>query len=185
MLNLDKLNTQFDINNIDINQVIKAITENQKYIVILFVVVTSFLTFGMFKDQHVKEQAIRDQLTQEQGKFPIIKARDASIKDLADFKATIPNEINVFDLINLIQGYAKSFNTTVAYSPSQNTDKGIHNDLTISFQVVSDNFSDMILFIRKIEKSKYPLVVDSWTGQEGAGGAFSYSIEIRAVHLHP
>jgi hypothetical protein len=186
MINLDKLNSQIDLNNIDPAQIVKILVENQKPVIIVVIIGSLIVAGMMFNDHHVKETALRTRMSQEQAKLDVIKARDKASQDFIDYKSSIPKELNVFELITLIQNYAKSYNDTViSYTPSQSKNMGLYNIIAVRFDMVSNDFKDMMLFLRKVEKSNFPVRVDEWSGHEGDDGKISYTIEISAVLVHP
>jgi hypothetical protein len=186
MLNLDKLNSQFDINSIDLSQINKLLLEQQKIVKLVFLVGSLLMAWGIYNDHRVKDQGLHTQLTQAKEKLEAIKARDAAIQELNKYKSSIPKPLNVFDLIRLINNYAKIDNDTItSYIPTQSKDMGLYDLINVHFEVVSDDFRKMMLFLRKIESSEYPLRINSWSGRELDGGKVSFTIEINAVLIHP
>jgi hypothetical protein len=169
------------------SQVTKSITEHQNTLFKLVLIVGT-LTIGVmiFNDHHAKEAGIRARISQAQEKLEAIKDRDAAIQGLGNFKSSIPKTINVFELIPLISNYAKQYNSNISsYSPDQSKNMGLYDVLNVHFDMVSDNFKDMMLFLRRIEKSNYPLRIDSWSGNKAEDGKISFTIEISAVLIHP
>ena len=47
-----------------------------------------------------------------------------------------------------------------------------------------DNFNDMMLFLRKIEKSDFPILIRSWNCHEEYDGRVNFTIVINAVLIH-
>ena len=186
MIDLNKLNSQFDLKSLDIAQIINLVITYQKYIKIAFLVGSLFIAWKMFSEHHVKEMAIRAQISQEQAKIDVIKGRDAAVKNLTDFKSSIPKELNVFDVITSISNDARSSGAIISsYVPSQSRDVGLYDVITVHFDVISNTFKDMMLFLRKIEKSKFPFRINSWSGHEGDNGKITFTVEISAVLIHP
>ena len=62
---------------------------------------------------------------------------------------------------------------------------GLYNVITVRFDVTSTDFKSVMLFIRKIEKSNFPIKIDDWVGHEGDGGKISFTMNISAVLIHP
>jgi uncharacterized membrane protein len=186
MLNLDKINSQFDINNLDASQITNILTEHQKTIIIVLIVGSLLMAAGIFNDHHAKETALRARMSQEQEKLGVIKSRDAALADLNHFKSSMPKQISEFELITQISNDANLYHVNIAsLSPADNKDMGLYDVTDLSFTAVSDNFKDMMLFLRKIEKSDSPVTVNTWSGHEGDDGKISFNIEISAVHIHP
>ena len=185
MINLDKINTPAGANNSNFSKTLKLLGENQKIIHILFFVGTLLVAWGIFKDYRTKETALRARMAQEQGKLGVIQSRQAAIQEVSNFKSSLPTELSVFDLITLVSNEARSHNTKiVSYAPNQSKDMGLYDAINVSFTVESDNFKDMMRFLRKIEKSNSPIVVNTWSGhQENEKILFTMTISIVHIHL--
>ena len=186
MLNLDKLNSQFSIKGLDTTKLAEALSKHQNSFIMFVLIAGSLLMAGlMFNDHRIKEQGLRAQISQAQEKLEVLKARDTAIENFNNFKSSLPKKLNEFELIGLISNYAKLCNVTIAsLSPAESKDMGLYDAINVSFEAVSDNFKDMMLFLRKIEKSDFPLRVDSWSGNEVKNGGISFFIKISAVLIH-
>jgi len=188
MLNLDKLNSLLSgIKDLDAAQLIRTLSEHQNSLIKLVLIIASLLMAGlMFNDHRIKDQGLRARMSQAEEKLEVLKARDAAKGDLNNFKSSLPNKLNEFELITLISNYAKLHHVTItSLSPAESKDMGLYDVINVSFDAVSDNFKDAILFLRKIEKSNFPLSVDLWSGHEAENGKITFSIKISAVLIHP
>ena len=47
---------------------------------------------------------------------------------------------------------------------------GLYDSIDVNFNANADSFKDMMLFLRKIEKSNSPLRINSWSGHEETAG---------------
>jgi len=188
MLDLDKLNTQFEsLKGLDAGQLSKAVKDHQNSLFkLLLVIGTIVLGVMMFNDYRAKDQDVHSRIKLLQAKLDVIKARDAAIQDLNNFKSSQRKKISEFDLITLISAYAKSENVTISsLSPAESQDMGLYDLININFTATSDDFKGLMLFIRKIEKSEYLLRINSWTGHEDGDGNINFTIQISAVQIHP
>ena len=187
MADLDKLAAQLNnLKDLDVNQLAKVLTEHQNNLIKVVLIAGSlFLVWGMFNDHHAKDVKLRAQLAQEQQKLEALKAHDAALKDLNDFKSSIPKNLNEFELTVLLSNYAKLYNVAIpSLSPGESKDMGLYDVININFNAVSDNFKDMMLFLRQIEKSEFPLRINSWSGDEEKNGEITFEINISAVFIH-
>ncbi len=175
-----------DLKNLDVNQLSKIISEHQNTVIKSVLILGSLIAaLMMFNDHRAKEQVIRSQMTQMQQKIDALKSRDTAIKDLAAFKSSMPKKINEFELITLISSYAKTYHINIpSLSPAESEDRGLYDVINVKFSAMADNFKDMVLFFRKIEKSEYPLRIDSWSGQPDQTGEITFEITISAVLIH-
>lgn len=186
MVDFNKLNSQLDLKNLDVAQITRILNDHQ-HTAIKFVLIAGalFAAGMMFNDHRIKEQGIRAGMTLVQQKIDAIKARDDGNKDLDTFKSSLPKKLNEFELITLISGYAKSHHVNIpSLSPAESKDMGLYDVINVKFDAMSDNFKDMVLFLRKIEKSDFPLRIDSWSGSQDPNGKILFTIIISAVLIH-
>lgn len=186
MLDFNKINSQVDLKNLDTAQLAKILSEHQNTVIkFLLIIGTLIVAVMMFNDHRAKDQALRFQMTLAQQKIDAIKARDASIKDLETFKSSLPKKLNEFELTTLISSYARSCHVKIpSLSPAESEDKGLYDIINVKFIAMADNFKDMMLFLRKIEKSEFPLKINSWSGSQEQDGQINFDITISAVLFH-
>ena len=188
MLNLDKLNSQFnDLKDLDVAELINILKEHQNSLIKLVLIMGSLLMVGgMSNDHRIKDQNLRTQLSQAQEKLEVLKARDGAIGEFNNFKSSLPKKLNESELITLISNYAELHHVTItSLLPAESKDMGLYDIINISFNATSDNFKDMILFLRKMEKSNSPLRVSSWSGHQEEKGKITFEIAMSAVFIHP
>jgi hypothetical protein len=180
------LNSSFDFKDLDTGKLVKIFKGHRNSIIKIALILGSLLMAGMiFNDHRIKEQNLRSRIVQIQQKLEVVIARDEAIQDLNNFKSSLPNKLSEFELITLISKYAKSQHVVItSLSPAESRDMGLYDMISIRFDVVSDDFKDIMLFLRDIENSKFPLRVDSWSGHEAEDGKIAFEIEINAVLIH-
>ncbi len=186
MFNINKIAAQFDLKDLDAAKVVKILLEHQNSIIKAVLVIGSLLTAAVMFNNHRSEgQDLQTGISQLQQKIGAIKAREAAVRDLNNFKSSLPKKINEFQLITLISSYAKLYHVTISsLSPAESVDMGLYDVIDVRFEAVSDNFKNMVLFLRKIEKSRSPLRIDTWSGSAGQDGEITFSIQISAVLIH-
>ncbi len=187
MLNLDKINSSFgSLKDLDLGGLNKLLSEHINPVIKFALIIGSLLAVGwMFNDHRVKEQGLSVQIAQAQGKIAVLKARDAAVQDLNNFKSSLPKKLNEFELITLISDYAKLHHITItSLSPAESKDMGLYDAINVRFDALSGDFKDMALFLRKIENSDFPLRVDSWFARKEENGKIILNIEITAVLIH-
>jgi hypothetical protein len=196
MFNLDKLNSKIDLKNLDFKnldlknldlaKITKLVSEHQNsFIKLVLIVGTLFLTVVMYNDHRVKDQDLSSKTLLLKQKFEAIKARDQAVADLSNFKSSVPEKLSEYDLITLMSSYAKKCNVAITtLSPADSVDMGLYDIVNVNFNVVSDNFKDLMLFLRMIEKSKFPLRINKWSGREDQSGRITFITEVSAVLIH-
>jgi hypothetical protein len=186
MANPDKSKTPFSIKDIDVDQLTQALSEHQNTVIKLALMIgVLLLVVVMFNDHHNKAWEMQTRISQVKTKLEAIKGHDAAIQDLKDFTSSLPKKLNEIELITLISDYAKSGHIIiVSLNPTESRDMGLYDLIDVNFTAESNDFKSMMLFLRKIERSTYPLRLDSWSGHEEEGGKIIFSIEINAVLIH-
>jgi len=186
MIDFNKLNSQLDLKNLDADKLSKILIQYQKPFIQLVTIVLTVILVGMiFNDHQAKDKLLRVQISQAQEKLSVVKAREASIANLHDFTNTLPRKINEFDLIGLVSEYAKKCNVNISsISPAESKDMGLYDLINFNFSATADSFKDLMLFLRKIERSQYSLRIDSWSGQKDTDGSINFTILISAVIIH-
>jgi hypothetical protein len=174
------------MNNLDAAQVLKTLAEHQNTFIKLILIVGTLIYGGIiFGDYRSKDQGVHTSMSQLQDKLAAVKTRDAALKELNGFKSSLPKKINEFDLITMTSNYSKLCHVAIiSLAPAESKDMGLYDVINISFSAVADNFKDMMLFFRKIERSDFPLRIDLWSGHEADGGKISFSIQVSAVLIH-
>ena len=187
MSSINKTSSKFDINNMDAEQLTRALSEHQNTVIKLALIIgTLILVVMMFNDHHNKDRAIHAQISQVQLKLGAINNHGTAIQNLKDFQSSLPQKLNEIELITLISNYAKDGQVTISsLNPTESKDMGLYDFINVSFNAQSDDFKSMMLFLRKIEKSTFPLRIDTWSGHEDDSGKITFEVNVSAVLIHP
>jgi len=185
MNNFDKLKS-LSTDDLDAAKIAKSLSEHQTIIINFVLIVGSLiLVIGMFNTNRAKDQDMHIRISQVQQKLDAIKARDTAIVNLNEFKSSLPQKLNEVELITVISNYAKLGNITISsLTPAESKNLGFYDLINVSFDAESSDFKRMMLFLRKIETSKFPLRVDTWTGHEDEAGKMTFQVNISAVIIH-
>ena len=186
MSDFNKTRPQFSMEDVDASQLTKALSEHQNTVIkIALVIGTLGLGVMMFRDHHDKDRDIHVQMSQAQDKLNAMKALDASINDLDTFKSALPKKLNEVELISVVSSYAKLYHVNItSLNPAESRNMGLYDIINLSFSAGTDDFKSMMLFLRKIEHSPYPLRIDSWYGHEGEDGRMTFDVNISAALIH-
>lgn len=172
--------------DVDTSQLTKALTEHQNTLIKLVLVIGALIGVWMiFSDHQSKVRDIHLKISLVQDKLDAITARESSSKALKDFNASLPKKLNEIELITIISNYAKAFHMSiVSLSPAESKDMGLYDLVNINLNAGADDYRSMMLFLKRIESSEYPLRIDAWSGNEGGDGRVTFSIVINAVIIH-
>lgn len=182
-----KLNSQFNLNNIDVDQIIQVLIEYRNTALKLAAMIVSLVVMGMMlNEHHIKEQVLRAQMSKVQQKLDVIASRQEAIKNLDDFKTSFPKGINEDKIITQITAFAPSQDVTInSLSPRESQDMGLYDVVEVSLTGAARDYKAMVLFLRAMEKSKYLFRVDSWMGGSNEGtGEVNFTMVISALHIH-
>ncbi|MBF0571599.1 MAG: hypothetical protein HQL12_06965 [Candidatus Omnitrophica bacterium] len=186
MSDLDKINSQSGSKNFDFTNFSQALSTNPEPFVKLFLAAGALIIIGyMFNDYHAKDQRLHARMSQEQEKLEVVSAHDTAVMNLNNFKSSLPAKLSDYKIITLISDYAKSRHVIItSLSPAESKDMGLYNVVNVSFNATCDDFKEMMLFLRKIEKSEFPLKINSWSGNEAENGRINFVVEISGVIFH-
>ncbi len=187
MIDFDKIHSQLNnIKDLDPSDLAKTLREHKNSLIMLALTIGLLLmAVWLFNNRHINEQSLRAQISQGKKKLEVLRSRDASIQNLNNLKSSLPKKLNELQLITLISNYAKKHHVTItSLSPAEIQDMGLYDVINVSFEGGFDDFKDMVLFLREIEKSDFPLRVDSWLGHAQENGRIIFTIGISAVLIH-
>jgi hypothetical protein len=176
-----------ELKDIDGEELLILLQEHQHTLIKSFlIIVTLWMLVGMFNNAQSKEKALRAKIAQGQQKLTVLAARNIAVSDLAKFKSSFSHKLTENEFITLVSNYAKSNQVTiVSLSPAESKDMGLYDLLNISLDVVCNDFKQMEMFLRGMEKANSSIRVDSWAVHEGADGQIISEVGISAVGFHP
>jgi len=187
MADPNKINSQLNnLKDMDAADLVKILGDHKNSLIqVVLITVWLLIVMWMLNDHGANERLLRMQLTQGNEKIATIKDRDVAIQNLNSFKSSLPKRLNVSQLITLISDYAKACNVTInTLSPADKKDMGLYDAINITFSGESDNFKFMMLFLRKIERSSFPLKIYTWSAHVDDKEKVIFSMEISAVLIH-
>jgi hypothetical protein len=192
MIGLDKINSKFDLNKLqfdlkemDFNHLLDNLAEHNKAYSFILIIAALIVAWLLYKDYHVKEQAWHTKTTQAESKMVVIENRDAAVKNMNEFKASQPKEMNEYELITQLSNFANQYNVVItSLNPAEKKDMGLYDSVDVRFTIESDNFKNTMLFLRNIEISNFPFKINGWSGHADDKGKITSEIQISAVHLH-
>jgi len=179
-----KINSPFDLNNMDMDQIIQALTQYRSAVLKFVVILGALLVAGMiWNGYNRQQQSVRAQMSLGQQKLDMITSRQVAIKNLEDFKASFPKGINEDSIITQITTYATANGVSIgSLSPEESQNMGLYDVTRFTLNGAARDYKAMVLFLRDMEKSAYLFKVDSWEGH--GEGEVEFSMKMSVLHFH-
>ena len=187
MADVKKPTSQFDLNNINVDQIIQALGE-YKYLVLKLVMIgaTCVMIWMGYNDFQIKSQLIRSQISNAGQKIEAIAQQQKAVKNLSDYKEHLPSGFSGDKIISRITAYATDHKVSInSFSPAEIKNMGLYDMINVSLTGMAPSYKAMVLFLRAIEKSSFRLTVDSWSGTvNGQWGEVNFTVAISARSFH-
>ncbi len=166
-MNLSEL-SQFDIKDLqklDYNKLLKDLSKRPDILVALgLVLVTLFCSVNAFQRRQKELITLKQQIDTLEGKLRSVDSYEKVKKELSNFQTKVPEEFVGDDFINKVTDMAVSHNVQIeSYSPAKKQTTPLY-DLTSIVLNLSAEYKNVWIFINDIEKSRYSIRIESWTG---------------------
>ena len=161
-----KLNNK-DLGKINLADFIKGwLNRPDIFIRIILLVTTVFVTIYIYNQHNKETQRMSSTLILNKDRLAIVDKITQSQKELDDFIKKIPESIDVDSLTGKITEYASIHKVQIiSFSPADKRADRTKELVSITINILSGNYSDMVSFIKEIEDSPYNIRLESWTGK--------------------
>ena len=156
-----------DLKKINVDQ-IKAYAKAKPDILIkiVLIVIALFATIYIYKSYREKLTAITEETERLNNKLKIADTQKIVQKNYDEFMGQFPKVIEKEKLIDKLSEYARENNIQVSsFSPIKETEAEHTKTQALKINITSDNYKDLILFIKSIETAPFSIRVDRWAGQ--------------------
>ena len=164
--NFDKFELK-DFKDIKISQVKEALKNNPAvFINISLIGITIFATIYTIQQGKNSAEKLKEEISQLKEKQTIVNAQKEIQKEHDDFLAKFPKALPVNQLIEKITDFAVRHSVQIlSFLPNQESSYPGYKLSTFQIHVTSDNYRNIIFFIRDIEESSYALRLERWFGK--------------------
>ena len=172
--NLIKIDPK-NFKNINITQIKEALQKHPEIFVnILLIPLTLFAIIYLYSGRQKEAQKLRNTIVEMRGKADVVARLGQTQKEYDEFIKKFPQSIESDRLIDKISEFAVTHNVQItSYTPAKQKTSGLVELTSISINISSNNYDDIVAFIKDIEESPYTLKVEKWYGslsEERRGG---------------
>lgn len=165
LMELTKLDIK-DLQKVDYKQLLTDI-QKQPDILFSLVLVIGALIFSLFYSQSCqKEQrTLRYQITALQKKTGLISTYNDKKEELSDFFTNLPKQVPENEIITTLTDLATKRGVKIeSLTPSGGQDNKLFKTVNFRIDVSAEQYQNMWLFTRDIERSGYNLRIENWVG---------------------
>ncbi len=160
-INLDSLK---NINVNDLKEKIKSRPEI--FIRILLIAITLFATMYIYKRHTGMVGELTEETQKMQEKLAAVENQKKVQQEYTDFMKSLPKSLPTDQVIDKISDFAVARDVQItSFSPTKNKNDAFTEMATLSINVTTQDYNNMILFIKDIEESPYSLRIEKWLGK--------------------
>ena len=164
---LNKLNIK-DLQNIDVGEVKKFLFSRLDVsICILIGVLSAAISIFIMVKKINDISSVRAEIQLKHQILAASKEQMQIKEELTKFKTGFPEKLDEESMIQAILKAASQHLAKISsFSPAQEESDQYKKTTRINLTVNTDNFDDMILFIKSIESLPYSIKIDFWSGSQ-------------------
>ena len=135
------------------------------FINILLIPLTLFAIIYVYSGQRKEAQRLKDVITELKSKTGVVTRLGQTQKEYDEWVKKFPQTIAGDRLIDKISEFAVTHSVQItSYTPAKQKASGLIEQTTISINISSNNYDDIVAFVKDIEESPYTLKVEKWFG---------------------
>ncbi len=169
--------------NIDLSKLTVNLAAKKSFLVSgVIAVVALVILAGIFNNYKISQQQFNNRARDLEQKNKVIADHDKDLKKLNDFLDTLPQQLKGDQAVQQLTDYAQSNAVEiVSVSPGQNKVDGYVSLTDVRLTVASDDYKNIVRFIRALEQSEYALRVDAFKTSNDNKKKFRADIQVTAV----
>ena len=155
-----------DLQKLDFDQVREEI-QNRPDILIntLLIGVTLFAIIFFYNKYGHQTKQLKGQITELKEKLDVVKEHDQSVRELKEFTDKFPKSISNEQLIDKINEFALRHKIQIlSFSSAENISEENWTSSSVIFNLSSESYVNLLLFIQDVENSSYALKIEKWSG---------------------
>jgi len=170
LADLSKIDVQ-DLAKIDYKKLLLDLKKRPDLIInFLAIILTVILCIHIYTKNTAEIKRMRSEIYQFDGKIKIVEGYKKSKDDLSKFIEDIPEHVGDDGLISLLTNFAVSRSVQIeSFSPTRKKSTDFQDSISISLNISAERYKDIWFFIHDIEKSKYSVRINSWSGRPASG----------------
>jgi len=166
-LNNIKIEDLKNLKDLDYKKILHDVLKKPDIVVIIVVVAITFFVSVFYFQKRNKEAKIYDrEIPALEEKIKTIEEYNKVTDELQNIIDNIPEPITEGELIDFLTNVAMKYSAQIkSFSPAIEKEKNLHNLVEMTVSISVKDYRDLWVFINTIEKSAYPLRIESWAGQ--------------------
>ncbi|MBN1869617.1 MAG: type 4a pilus biogenesis protein PilO [Candidatus Omnitrophica bacterium] len=155
-----------DLQNIDWSQIKnRVLTQPDLAINIVMSLITVIILFTTFDKYKATSKIFNDEITDLEKRLAAFEKFEDTEKQTKEFLDKIPKAIGSDQVIQTLSEFAVRRSIQIlSFSPAQKKSNNFVSLTSVEVNVASENYANLVLFIRDIENSPYPIRIINWAG---------------------
>ena len=155
-----------DLKKIDLGQVREEIQNRPDILInVLLIGFTLFAIIFFYNKYEHQAKQLKGQITGLKEKLDVVKEQDQAVQKIKEFINKFPKPISNERLIEKINEFALNHKIQIlSYAPAENISEEYWTSNSVVFNLASESYANILLFIQDIEKSPYALIIEKWSG---------------------
>jgi len=187
-----------DLKNVDLSLIKENLLSRPHYIInVVLVVATIAGSIHLYQRNQSETAQIKKEIVKLKDRLSAVKKQKKLEEQHKEFTADFPKIISVDDLGDKLSEFAVLHNVQiVTFSPGGSKNDNFKTINNVEINIASDDYENIILFIKEIENSSFAVRIQKWSGKmskgqsrRGSSSAQNRSIEaniiINSIELTP
>ena len=156
---------QFDLKNMDVVNTGRRLFQNPSLLIYTAMVIGTIVGVSqIFDNQRIKVKGAQAEITSLEEKDKSISVLLEAKANIEKFFETLPQGTTELDsIINTLNEFASRRNIQIqSLTPEADKSQDVYDLVQVNLAISTSNYSELGLFIKDIENSKYNLRIDSW-----------------------
>lgn len=136
------------------------------FINILLIGLTLFGTIYLYSIRVREGLRLQTEVQKMEERLAAVQEYEAVEKEYKEFVQAFPQALPSDQLINKLSQVAVSNSVQIlAFSPAEKKSSDFFEQTSVSLNIVSDNYDNMVRFIKEVESSSFSIFVQEWSGK--------------------
>jgi hypothetical protein len=197
IINILKKTKTSDLKDIDIGKLQSVFWGQPRNVIFaLMIVITSIISWKIYNHNIRQSQVLAEDIPSLNKKLEVVKKQETIKKEISDLIKSAPAAMTSDEMIDFItETSGKMGLQIISLSPAKVTKDETAESTNIEFDISSDDYKAIVLFVKEIEKSDHALKVQRWEGRmednisrsknsDRSVSNFIAKIEIASVDIH-
>ncbi len=156
-----------DLKNLNLAKIKEIVSQRLDiFINILLIGLTLFGTIYLYSTRVREGRRLQTEVRQMTEKLAAAQEYEVVKKEYEDFIKAFPQAIPSDQLINRLSQVAVSHSVQIlAFSPEERKSNDFFEQTSVSLNIASDNYDNMVSFIKEVESSPTSIFVQKWSGK--------------------